>query len=288
MRPGMRLLTGATVALSACGGGSSNMAPVAETDPTETSSSNMAPPTVAPPEASTTVIDRIDEPATATTPAERLDDELVVTWIGGSDLELDGRSLPAAVAARSPTNDGRAIRIIADVSIGPLPADIRERVERAVDRNVDGLIVPLSPSWLTWNGHDDCRGLTPPHAFYSCILDPAPGTDVDALRAETAALVDTIVASGIPAYLYVIPHSAEALADPLLSGRLASSEATFAALDPGIARITYIGHVVTRDLDDLHEGVDFFDMVHPTEAGIERLADFFAAALPRAIGLTPN
>ncbi len=292
MRSPKRFVAGAVLMLNACGGDPIPASgPVTTADPTSataTATRVPAPSVQSPSAAIATTIHRIDAPATATTPAQRLDDDLVVTWIGGSDLELDGRSLPGAVSARSPSVDGRAARIVADVSIGPLPADISERVERAADRNVDALIVPLSPSWLTWNGHDDCHGLTPPHAFYSCILDPAPGTDVDALRAEAATLIGTIVASDIPAYVYVIPHSAEALADPLLADRLASIEATFAALDPDVERVTYVGHVVTRDLDGMHEGIEFFDMVHPTGAGIERLADFFAAELPRAIRLTPN
>ncbi|MEO6653761.1 MAG: hypothetical protein ABIP17_14010 [Ilumatobacteraceae bacterium] len=281
MRFPTQLVVAAGLAISGCGGGSASGPGMTNESiaPTSVESESASP---------ADTIGRIDAPATATTPAQRLDDDVVVAWIGGSDLELDGRSLPSAVSARSPQIAGRSLTIVADVTIGPLPATIRDRVERAAVRNVDALIVPLSPSWLTWNGHDDCHGLTPPHAFYSCILDPAPGTDVTALRAEVADLIDTIVETGIPAYLYVIPHSIDALTDPLLADRLASLDATFTALDPRVDRVTYVGHVVTRDLDRISEGVEFFDMVHPTPVGVERLADFFAAQLPLVLRLTPN
>ncbi len=33
----------------------------------------------------------------------------------------------------------------------------------------------------------------------------------------------------------------------------------------------------------MREGVEFFDMVHPTAVGVDVLADFFADQLPRAI-----
>lgn len=229
-------------------------------------------------------INRIDDAATSSAPAERIDDTLTIAWIGGSDVELDGRSLPSALAARDIRVDGRRVSISADVTIGPMPADLVSSVDAAVARGADALIVALSPSWTTWNGHDDCEGVAPPHAFYACILTPAAGTDVDHLRSEIARLIATIVASGVPAYVYVLPHSEEALDDPVLSDRLAAAEREIDRLDPAVDRITFVGHVLTRDLAGFREGADFYDMVHPTVAGIERLADHFAAAVPAAFG----
>lgn len=227
---------------------------------------------------------RIDEPATGTTPADRLDEAVHLTWIGGSDLDLDGRSIPAAVAARSPMLGERPLTVFADTKIAPLPHEVEARVEQAAARNVDGLVVILNPSWLSWDGHEECSGISPAHAYYACVLEPRPETDVASLRNDVRSLVDTIVGTGLPAYVYVIPHSAESLADPGLAPRLAATESQFAELDPGLDRIEYIGHVLSRDLEPLREGVEFNDMVHPSEAGVQRLADHFADEFVRFFG----
>jgi hypothetical protein len=161
---------------------------------------------------------------------------------------------------------------------------VEARVEQAAARNVDGLVVILNPSWLSWDGHEECSGITPAHDFYVCVLEPQPDTDVAALREDVRRLVDTIVATGLPAYVYVMPHSAESLANPDLAPRLAATEQHFAELDPGLDRIEYIGHTLSRDLEPLHEGVEFDDMVHPSEAGVERLADFFTGEFVRFFG----
>ena len=66
-----------------------------------------------------------------------------------------------------------------------------------------------------------------------------------------------------------------------LAPLLAETEARFADLDPALARIEYVGHIVSRDLDPLREGVEFNDMVHPSTSGVERLAEFFAGEFAR-------
>ena len=231
-----------------------------------------------------TTLERIDEPATVTTPADRVDEAVHLTWIGGSDIDLDGRSIPDAVMARTPMIGDRPLVVVADTKIAPLPGEVEARVEQAAARNVDGLVVILNPSWLSWDGHDECSGIAPAHAYYACVLEPLPATDVDALRDDVRSLVDTIVATGLPAYLYVIPHSAESLADPELEPRLAATEAQFADLDPGLSRIEYIGHILSRDLEPLREGIEFNDMVHPSEIGVDMLADHFAAEFVRFFG----
>lgn len=266
-----------TSVLAGCGASDAErVEPAAATTPapSSTTAADTAPPTVT----------RVDEPATATTPADRLDEAVHLTWIGGSDLDLDGRSVPAAVMARSPMLGDRPLVVVADTKIAPLPGEVEARVEQAAERNTDGLVVILNPSWLSWDGHEECSGITPAHAYYACVLQPRAETDVAALRDDVRSLVDTIVATGIPAYLYVIPHSAESLADPELEPRLAATESQFAELDPELERIEYIGHILSRDLEPLREGVEFNDMVHPSEVGVEVLADHFTAEFVRFFG----
>ncbi len=231
-------------------------------------------------------IERIDEPAISTTEAERVDDAVRITWIGGSEIDLEDRSLPVAVATRSPMVGDRELHVFADTKIAPLPHEVSARVERAAERNVDGLVVILNPSWLSWDGHTECSGIALPHDFYACVLTPRPETDVAALRGDVARLIDTVVDTGLPAYLYVIPHSAESLANPELEPLLAAAETQFAELNPGLDRIEFVDRILSRDLDPLREGVEFNDMVHPSEAGIEALADFFAAELTEFFGRT--
>ena len=239
------------------------------------------PATAAPAEAPSATIGRLDDPATVTTPADRLDEAVRITWIGGSEIDLEGRSLPNAVAALSPRAGDRPLQVFADTKIAPLANEIEQRVEQAAVRNMDGLVVILNPAWLSWDGHDDCSGIAAPHEFYACVLTPRPETDVSALRAEVGDLVDTIVATGLPAYVYVIPHSTESLANTELAPLLAATEAEFAALNPRLDRIEYVGHIISRDLAPLREGIEFNDMVHPSAIGIQDLADFFSGEFAR-------
>jgi hypothetical protein len=287
-----RTLLAATIVLASCGGGSDDASPI-DTATIDTATIDTATiDTVSPagraaPPSSAAGIERIDEPATVTTTAERVDDALRITWIGGSEIDLEDRSLPDAVAARAPTAGDRELHVFADTKIAPLPHEVAERVERAAERNADGLVVILNPSWLSWDGHTECSGIAAPHEFYACVLTPRPTTDVDALRADVEALIDTIVATGLPAYVYVIPHSAESLADPQLAPLLATAEAQFAEMNPAIDRIEFIDRIISRDLEPLREGVEFNDMVHPSELGIQRLADVFADEFTRFFGAHP-
>jgi hypothetical protein len=249
------------------------------TAPDPTIASSASPALTAP-----TTLDRVDDAAQVTTTAERVDDALRITWIGGSDLELDGRSLPDAVAALDPVVGERRLHVVADTKIAPLPSEIAVRVERAAARNADGLVVILNPSWLSWDGHTECSGITDPHDFYGCVLTPRAGTDVDALRSDVRVLIDTVVETGVPTYMYVMPHSAESTANAALAPRLEAAEAVFAGLDPDVARVEYIGHMISRDLPPLREGVEFNDMVHPGEAGIPVLAAFFRDEFVRFFG----
>ncbi len=242
---------------------------------------------VLPPATGVPTITRIDEAATVTTRADRLDEAVRLTWIGGSEIELEDRSLPDAVAGLAPIIDSRPLVVFADTKIAPLPSEVETRVRRAAGNGADGLVVALNPSWLSWDGHIDCAEIAEPHEFYTCVLQPRPGTDVDGLRGDVARLIDTIVATGLPSYLYVIPHSAESLADPQLALLLGAAETKFAELDPHLDRITYVGHVLSRDLEPLREGAEFNDMVHPSPSGVERLAAFFATEFSRVFATVP-
>ena len=254
----------------------------AQPDNGDTSSAATTPtPATTPVQAPPGDVGRLDEPATATTPAERVDDGLRVTWIGGSEIDLDDRSLPNAVAALNPIAGDRPLQIFADTKIAPLPDEIEQRVEQAAERNMDGLVVILNPSWLSWDGHTECSGIVAPHDFYACVLTPRPETDVAALRSEVEDLIETIVATGLPAYVYVIPHSAESLANTELAALLAATEAQFAAMNPRLERIEYVDHIISRDLAPLREGIEFNDMVHPSAIGIQDLADFFSGEFAR-------
>lgn len=229
-----------------------------------------------PPSAPVSAVERIDDGAISTIPAERIDNEVFLTWIGGSHVEIDDRSLPNAVRARLPRLGTRPLTILADVRTAPLPADIEERVERAVDQGTDGLIVPLNVSWVRWDGAPNCDGLTPAYVFYACILDPPEPDVARQLLGDVQSLVDAIVATELPAYVYIIPHSQESLADPLIAELVTGAETDLASLDPGLDRIDFGSQIANRGLPNMREGVEFFDMVHPTVAGIEELADVLA------------
>jgi lysophospholipase L1-like esterase len=81
----------------------------------------------------------------------------------------------------------------------------------------------------------------------------------------------------VPLYVYTQPHSTDALSNPLLIPRLAAAEEAIAAFDPGRPDVRFRSRIFTRDLQSLREGVEFIDMVHPTAAGAELLADWLAA-----------
>lgn len=272
------LLALAAVVASGCGASESSSPgsdPAARTIPATTTAAARAATT------SSGDVERIDDAAISTIPAERIDNEVVVTWIGGSHVEIDDRSLPAAVRARLPRLGTRPLTIVADVRTAPLPADIELRVERAAAQGTDGLIVPLNVSWVRWDGAPNCDGLTPAYVFYACILEPPDVATAQRLLDDVRSLVGTIVATRLPAYIYIIPHSAESLADPLVADLITGAEADLASLDPGLDRIEFGTEIPTRGLSNMREGIEFFDMVHPTVAGVEALADLLAPEFER-------
>jgi hypothetical protein len=280
---------GAGLLVAACGGGSDRGDDAAATDvpPIATAATAATSPSTGPPAAptstSTSTTDAVetslDDPAVVTEPADRITDDAVVTWIGGSDVVLDDRDLPAAVNARVGTIGDRPLTLVADTLIAPTVADVRARVSRAADRGVHGLIVALNPSWVHWDG-SSCDGMTPKEVRYACLMSPASAEVTDRNAAELTALVDAVVATDLPAYLYVIPHSTDALAHPELAGPITSAEAALLALDPGVDRVELVG-IFNRGLDGMTEGDGFINIVHPDVVGVDRLADWLAADLIR-------
>lgn len=270
------LFAGVLVVAAACVGPSSDVAtvdqPAATVQMTTASLPTTSTTSTAPPPEATNAVETV---VTITPPTAPDPDQAVIdiVWIGGSDVELEGRSLVDAVSRRLPTIANRRLELVGDITIGPLPSEIRDRVIAAAARDVDGLIVPMNPAWATWTGHRECAGITPPHTFYACILTPPSPDVVDGLLDDVRALIDEIVATGLPTYMYVISHSAESVVAPDLASELAAAESALASLDPGVAHIEFIGEFLNRRWPDMHEGAEFNDMVHLSDLGIEVVAD---------------
>jgi hypothetical protein len=218
------------------------------------------------------------EPAEVATVACRADAPLVVDWIGGSDVVLREVSLPAAVAARISDVDGRPVVFRARTVIAPMAPDQQAMIELAASRGADAIVVSVNLAWRHWDG-ESCGGIEPPHSRYQCLLS-SMSPAVDAQRdAEFAAMVDAAVASNIPVYVYTVPHSTTAHADPTIEPLIADAEAWVSSHDPEVAHVRLVGRSAGRDIPGLDEGVHFYDMVHPTATGVELLADRLAADL---------
>ena len=92
--------------LGSCGSSGEDRADPTASDPAASDPVTPAPATTSsPPSTVPTTPTRIEEPATGTTPADRLDEAVHITWIGGSDLDLDGRTIPSKPATRCSAND---------------------------------------------------------------------------------------------------------------------------------------------------------------------------------------
>jgi hypothetical protein len=215
------------------------------------------------------------EPATATTPADRIDTPLRVDWIGGSDIEWEAVSLPGGFLQRVPTFAGRPVEMRTRMSQAVMADGVRAFVDEAVAAHTDAIIMSINPVWLHWD-EVSCSDVPVLHERYRCLLSPIDPALTDRRRAELQMLVDAAVASGVPVYAYVQPHSSESLANPSLDGPLAAAESAIAAYDPVRPDVRLVARIFTRDLPPLREGVDFIDMVHPTAVGAELLADWLA------------
>lgn len=218
-------------------------------------------------------VGRVEVPADATDAADRLDDPALLAWVGGSDVVWDDRSLPAAVSQRLDRVGHRPVEVRAVTDIGPDVDGMISLVDRAVADGADGLLVAMNVSWVGWGGTTQCNGITPVYAFYACILEPLEGSERADRAEKLQRLVDAVAATELPAFIYVIAHSAQAMSDPLLADRITAAEAFVASFDPGLDRIQYGDQIVTRGVSGADEGTAFLDMVHPTPAGVDLIAN---------------
>lgn len=228
----------------------------------------------------------ISVPATVTTPADRVDEPLTVHWVGGSDIAWNDYSLPDDLLADLPTFGERPIVMRTRIVQAVMPVEMRTLVEDAVAAGADAIVTSINPVWLHWDG-SSCQGTTAaPHEFYRCLLTPV-SPDVTAQRnAELQALFAAFVAAGVPVYAYTQPHSAEVLSNPAVAPAIEAAEAALAAFDPGVPTVRLRSRIFTRDTAPMREGVEFFDMVHPTPAGAALMSDWLASDLADFWGVT--
>lgn len=225
--------------------------------------------------------------ATTSEPAQRTADPIDLAWIGGSEVEWNHVSLPAALATAFPMQGDRPVVLHPYTRIAPMPEDIVRRVERAVVDGADALLISMHISWITWEepACEPSPGAEVDQLYrYVCVLTPI-SDEVTARRAAALReMVDAVVATGLPAYLYLVPHSTTALEDRRLADLIAEREAELASYDPGVPHVEFYGASFTRGLDGFAQPTQYFDMVHPTALGAEAIAGYLAAELDRFLG----
>lgn len=237
--------------------------------------------------ASAPVVTLIVSAATTDEPAERVDDPIDLAWIGGSEVELRDVSLPGALADALPDVAGRPLNVRGYTRIAPMPPDIGAAVAAAVADGADALLISINIAWLTWefpNCNPPDGVAVDPVERYVCVLTPISDQVTAGNRAAIQAFVDTVVATGLPAYLYLLPHSQTALGDPRLATLLVEREAELDGFDPGVATVEFHAQSFTRFEDGFDQPDQFADMVHPTAAGATAIAGHLAGELERFLG----
>lgn len=222
-----------------------------------------------------TAITAIEQPAQSTTQAERVDAPLRVEWIGGSDVEWLEVSLPQAFLATVSSVEGRPLDVRTRLRQGALAPDVREMIGEALANRAASLIVSFNPVWLHFD-EGTCDHLTVPRERYACLLTPVSDAVTAARDREIEALFDALVDAGVPAYVYMQPHSSDVLADPAVEPLIAAAEQRLASFDPNVPDVRVVARSFTRDLPPLREGVDFHDMVHPLPTGAAVLGQWIA------------
>ena len=276
------LLSALAIATAACGtteraGDSDELPPVAVSSVSApTTSEALGPHASAAPLGDGDAVDQVVGPADATDAADRVDDPITLAWVGGSNVVWEDRSLPDAVARRVDRIGHRPATFSSATELGPSIDRIIEMIEQSVADGAEGLLLAMNVSWIGWGGTTHCNDVSPVYAFYACILEPLPEPERLDRAAKLQRLVDAVVATEVPAFLYIIAHSTQAMNDPILADRITAAEATIASFDPGLDRISFGHQVITRGVEGADEGTAFFDMVHPSPAGVELLADVLA------------
>lgn len=207
------------------------------------------------------------------TPADRVETPVLLTWVGGSDVVDDELSLPAAAAARMGRIDDRPVEVRAVTDVDPDLARIGQLVAEAVDDGAVGLIVAISPTLAAYGGTGDCDDVTPDAARIACLLEPPVGSELDEREAELQQLVDDIVASGRPAFVYISGVSSQSLDDAELGADITTAEATIASVDPADTSVSFGTASITRGVTGADEGTAFVDALTPSASGVELLAD---------------
>jgi hypothetical protein len=220
------------------------------------------------------------QPAGVTRLADRLTPPWRVDWLGGSDIAWRDVSLPGAFTRRVPAAEGRTIAMRTRVRQALMPAGAAELVAEAVEAGTQAMILSLNLAWLHWD-ELGCAGITPPRRRYDCLLTPISPAVTTQRAEEIRAVITAAAAPGVPVYIYVQPHSTDVLTDPVVSRRIAEAESTVAGFDPHLPHVRLVAQTFTRWTPAVPEGVAFYDMVHPTAAGAEVLADWLAADIPR-------
>jgi hypothetical protein len=213
--------------------------------------------------------------AEATEPARRNTVELA--WIAGSDSVWNDVNLPAEVAQRVPATPAWNLEISSMIRIAPVAPDITAGINEAVAAGADALVIPMNISWLNWK-EPACldMDINRPYERYACILTSL-SPEIDAANAAAVTeMIDAAVASGLPTLMYAIPHSSNALADPVIGPMVDAAEQRLATFDPNDPNVRFIASSFTREGPPFVEGIDFIDMVHPTVVGSGRLADWLA------------
>lgn len=218
----------------------------------------------------------IEAPATVDSVAERLEGPLRIDWLGGSDVAWLDVSLPDAFVRHMPSFDGRPIEMRTRIRRAVMADGVAEMIGEATAADTDAIIMSINLVWRHWD-QITCRDMTILHDKYECLLSPVD-PEITAQRVdEMQLLIDTAVAAEVPVYIYVQPHSTDALDNPGVLRLVEDAEADVATYDPGQSDIRFVADVFTREMEPLVETDDFFDMVHPTEQGAERLVEWLAA-----------
>ena len=171
--------------------------------------------------------------------------------------------------------DDIAVRV--DRRRGARPADLIELLGTGSATRPDAIVMSLNVNWWTWNpGY--CEGdFATPADRYDCLLAERPGqigrdAAIGALTEQITAVAD----SGIPVWVYVMPHSTSSL--DRHGDALRRIEQMIADADPHHPNVEWSSKVVTRS-SGLDEPESFVDMVHPTAVGAGQIAEILAGWL---------
>jgi hypothetical protein len=220
-------------------------------------------------------ISAVSDSATVTTPADRVDDALMIDWIGGSDVAWEQYSLPDEFVADLPAFAGRPLIVRTRTIQAAMPVATQALVEQVIADGTDAIIMSVNPVWLHWDERS-CGDITVPHERYACLLTPTSSRVTAQRAAEIESLVASAAAAGVPVYLYTQPHSSDVLDNPDAAASIEAAEASLAAVDPGAVNVRFVSRVFTRDLPPMREGSEFVDMVHPTPQGAAILGAWLA------------